>query len=217
NLAKEFLVKAKEIGLRAYGEALKGKTKQLEENRANESEYYSEQAVESRKIAMLRFFDNHVDIVNDAINKSLEKNVSMEEVKTALAEFVSLKPKLVSAINTRNKEEINSVNKQIKDAWKKIRDAFLNAHLGNKIQRSIDRGNSIAKEAESNIRKIKSSGIQAGAIEKRLSEYKNFLSNAQTSADSGDYVAAQDAIRSARTTLNELKSTHDKAIEEKSK
>jgi len=215
NLAKQFLLKAKEIGVRAYGSRLKDKISQLKETRANESEYYSERAIEARKIAILRSFDHHVDIVNNAINKSESRNVSVIEVKAALDEFVSLKPELVSAINSMNKDQILATNKRVKEAWKKIRDVFIDVHLGDKIQRSIDRGNSITSVAESNIRKLKSARIQTGAIESRLAEFRKYLEDAQEAVNSGDYVAAQDALRSARNSLNELKTTHDKAIEVK--
>ena len=90
-----------------------------------------------------------------------------------------------------------------KEAWKKIRDVFIDVHLGDKIQRSIDRGNSITSVAESNIRKLKSARIQTGAIESRLAEFRKYLEDAQEAVNSGDYVAAQDALRSARNSLNE--------------
>ena len=114
-----------------------------------------------------------------------------------------------------NKDQILATNKRVKEAWKKIRDVFIDVHLGDKIQRSIDRGNSITSVAESNIRKLKSARIQTGAIESRLAEFRKYLEDAQEAVNSGDYVAAQDALRSARNSLNELKTTHDKAIEVK--
>ena len=214
NLAKQFLIKAKEIGLKAYGSRLKDKISQLKENRANESEYYSEQAIEARKIAILRAFDHHVDIVNNAINKSESRNVSVTEVKAALDEFIALKPELVSAINSMNKANIAAVNKKVKEAWKNIRDKFISANLGDKIQRSMDRGNSIANIADSDIRKLKTQRVQTGAIESRLAEFKKRLQETQEAASSGDYVSAQDALRAAKIALSELKTTNDQAIGE---
>ncbi len=209
DLAKNFLTASKEIGLRAYVDLVKGRMKKYEEERGNESEYYGEQAVESRKIAMLRFFDQHVELVSDAINKSVARNVSMVTVQAKLDEFIAIKPALVSAINSRDKKQIQEVDKRIKDDWKAIRDALTQAHLSDRIRRSIDAGDDIGSRVETNMRKLRTAGIATGALEKRLGDFRKYLAQASTAADAGDYSGAQEELRQAKTELIQLRTTYD--------
>src|SRR3989338_612213 len=103
NIAQNFRDKAKEIGIRAYLDDLESKKNQLKETNKQELDKLKDNALESRKIALITIFDTNVENLENAVKLASLENSSMEKINFEIYEFKILKQELVNTVNSKDK------------------------------------------------------------------------------------------------------------------
>ena len=211
SLAKEFRDTAKEIGLKAYEEEVNETQKAELEKVKNQTDFYTEQAANARMIGLLKFYDQHIEWVERVINLSKSKNVSTTLIEQKLSEFKALKPELVDALNSRNKDTIQAVMKKLKDKWKEIHQAINDTYNEHRIRATLKRAKTLIEKLDRNIQKLKSAGISTSSLEQQNKEFNDKLDEIQKALDSGDLPQAEELVKELENKFKDLVNTYDLA------
>lgn len=208
SLSKEFRDTAKEIGLKAYEEEVNETQKSELEKVRNQTDFYTEDAANARMIGLLKFYDQHIEWVERVINLSKSKNVSTILIEQKLAEFKALKPELVDALNSKNKDTIQAVMKKLKDKWKEIHLAINDTYKEHSIIAMLKRAKTIANRLDVNIQKLKSAGISTSVLEQQNGEFKDKIDEIQKALDEGNSTKAEELVAEIENQFKDLVKTY---------
>ena len=208
SLAKEFRDTAKEIGLKAYEEEVNETQKAELEKVKNQTDFYTEQAANARMMGLLKFYDQHIEWVERVINLSKSKNVSTTLIEQKLSEFKALKPELVDALNSRNKDNIQSVMKKLKDKWKEIHQAINDTYTEHRIRAILKRAKTAVNRLDINIQKLKSAGISTSALEQQNTNFREKIDEIQKALDEGNSTKAGELVAELEDQFKDLVKTY---------
>lgn len=209
--AEDFRKTAKEIGLRAYEDEINESIKTHLDDVKNQTDFYSEQAAESRKIGLLRFYDQHIERVEKIINYSKSKNVSTTLLEQKLEEFKALKSTLVDALNSGNKTTIQNVTKELKDKWKELNQAIITTYKDHRIKLIVGRADLINKVADRNIQRLKSAGFSTGNLEQQLNDFGAKIKEIQEAQNADDSDKAEELTKELNSTFRDLAKSYAEA------
>jgi hypothetical protein len=208
-LAQEFRDAAKEIGLKAYEDDVNDTEKTDLDNVKNQTDFYTQQAADARMIGLLNFYDQHIAQVEKIINSSKSLNVSTTLIEQKLQEFKALKPELVAALNSGNKDAIQVAMKDLKDKWNEIRQAIADTYNQNKLEQTLNKAQTIMNRLDVNLQKLKAAGISTAALEQQIKDFNNQVTSIQGALDAQNLTGAQDMASGLQDKFKSLMNTYD--------
>ena len=116
---------------------------------------------------MLRIFDAHVDNVQDAIAHLKTRNVNTDEAEAKLKAFVALKPELVAALNSGDKDQIRQSVQNMQQKWLDVKQAIMTARRLEMMGRALGRADNVLAALDRNIARLKERGIDTSGLEDR--------------------------------------------------
>ncbi len=213
NLAKDLKKQAKSAAVDVYKSEVKKETeKKIEENK-NATNKYKEEALEARRTAILRLFDNHVDKAQEAIDRLKLRNVNTAEVEGKLSEFKNLKPEIVSALASNNKDQVRETMRKVQLNWNQLRKAFREATKGKQIGEALDRADKIVERVQRNIDRMKEKDISTTALETKLSTIKTKISDARNALQLANYDAAEVIQKQIKNAYIDIKQSQQDVVD----
>jgi len=215
DMAQQFRTKAKEIGLKAYGEEV-NETEQADlEKVKNQTDFYTQQAADARMIGLLNYYDQHIAQVEKLINSSKSENVSTTLIEQKLQEFKSLKPEFVSALNSGNKDAIQAAMKDLKDKWQEIRQAIVDTYNKNKLEQTLNKADAALNKLNVNLQKLKSAGISTAPLEQQIKDFNEQVNSIKAALNAQNVTGAQDMAINLQDKFKDLKNTYDQTRQPK--
>jgi hypothetical protein len=216
-LAQEFRDAAKEIGLKAYEDDVNDTEKTEIEKVKNQTDLYTQQAADARLIGLLNFYDQHIAQVEKIINSSKSVNVSTTLIEQKLQEFKGLKPQLVAALNSRDKDAIQEAMKNLKDKWKEIGQAIVDTYNQNKLEKTLNKAQAVMNRLDVNLQKLKTAGIGTAVLEQQIKAFNNQITSIQGALNAQNLTGAQELASGLQDKFKNLTSTYDQTRKEKTK
>jgi len=183
----------------------------IEKNK-NQSKEYKDRAADARRNAILRHFDNHVDKAQNAIDRLKLKDINTVDVEAKLAEYKNLKPELVSALASENKDQIREASRKVQLNWNQLKKALREATKGKQISEALDRAEKLADRVQRNIDKMKEKGVSASALETKLGTLRTKIDDARNAIQLANYDAAEVILKQIKQAYIDLKQSHQDIV-----
>jgi len=212
DLSKEFRKQAKGAAVDVYKSEVKKEIDKQSEKNKNETLEYKERAAEARRTAILRLFDNHVDKAQQAIDRLKLRNVNTADVEAKLADFKNLKPELVSALTSNNKDQIRETMRKVQLNWNQLKKALREATKGKQISEALDRAEKISERLQRNIDKMKEKGVSTSALETKLGTLNTKVSDARNAIQLANYDAAEVILKQIKQAYIDLRQSHQDIV-----
>ncbi len=212
NLAKDFRKQAKSSAVDVYKTEVRKETDSRIDKNKNQSKEYKDRAADARRNAILRHFDNHVDKAQNAIDRLKLKDINTVDVEAKLAEYKNLKPELVSALASENKDQIREASRKVQLNWNQLKKSLREATKGKQISEALGRAEKLADRVQRNIDKMKEKGVSTSALETKLGTLRTKIDDARNAIQLANYDAAEVILKQIKQAYIDLKQSHQDIV-----